>query len=110
MIISCPCCKQPMNAGELPVSAILDATVWTKSQRRILTCLADAYPRPTTKAAMIDAMYWDDPDGGAETADAVFATQLCLIRKKMPVAGWHIPKQKKGHGNHGNYRLERVDG
>ncbi len=101
----CPSCGQTMHAGRAPIEA-LEAAPLTISERRLVQALARIYPRGTTKAHLVDALYVDDPNGGPETASLVVAVHLTRLRKKLPSYGWTIPSVRWDAGGQSRYRLE----
>ncbi|MGS1093096.1 helix-turn-helix domain-containing protein [Aquamicrobium terrae] len=102
---SCPCCGQPMHAGRAPIEA-LEAAPLTPSERLIVQALARIYPRGTTKAHLVDALYAADPNGGPETASMVIGVHLAHLRKSLLAYGWTIPRCSAGRGAQSRYRLE----
>lgn len=102
-MLTCPCCGGPM-ASQAPVEALSQAPV-PNQQRRILDALASAYPNDVTKAQLIDALYWDDIDGGPDDPSNVIGQQICRLRPVLASYGWTIPTAKGGRGSYGRYRL-----
>ena len=108
MSVLCPCCDRPMDAPHAPLSALKDAP-FTVQRRMIVDVLADAYPRSVDLPFLIDAVYFHDPEGGAETAPNVIRTQLTRIRHQLAQYGWTIPCAARGRGYHARYRLEPLN-
>lgn len=77
-------------------------------QRSILEILIDAYPRKVRGPSIIDALYADDPNGGAEYARVALSVQMNRLRKQMAGSGWTIPKLAGGRGNVGFYSIARA--
>jgi len=102
-MLICPCCGGPM-ADAVPVEDLLHMSV-PQQQMRIIKALADAYPRAVSKSQLIDAIYWDDPDGGPDNPSNVINQQLCRLRPLVSMHGWTIPMARGGAGNYGLYRL-----
>lgn len=105
MTIHCPCCNQLIPSAFAPIEA-LEAAPWTRSERRIVEALAKAYPRAIGIDTLIDALYFDDPNGGPDTGYLVPAQMLVRIRRKIGAYGWVVPKSPTGRGSQGSYRLE----
>lgn len=91
----CPTCGQPMNAPRVPLEA-LRLVEFGKRKRRLVAALADAYPRAVNGAALLDAVYGDDPNGGPEAADMALRVLVSQLRKKLVPMGWTIPHQPAG--------------
>lgn len=109
MPVICPCCLQPMPADRAPVDA-LELAPLSPLQRRIVKALASSYPRRVTMQQLIDACYWDDPEGGPVTAETVIRKMLHEIRKKLPPYGWTIPRMNPGPAvGYNAYRLEALE-
>jgi len=85
-----------------------DAIDASYQQRSILEILIDAYPRKVRGPSIIDALYADDPNGGAEYARTVLHVQMGRLRKRMAGSGWTIPKLAGGKGNVGFYSIARA--
>ena len=102
----CPCCERPMN-GELPATA-LKHVCFPHIQQRIVDALVEAWPRRLRMPALVEAAYFDDPNGGPDAAEDVIRVHLCHVRKKLPLYGWHIPMNRPGKGNRALYRLEAL--
>lgn len=86
---------------------IIDASC---QQRSILEILMDAHPRRVRGDSIVDALYADDPNGGAEYARTVIAVQMHRLRKRLAGTGWTIPKCRGGKGNVAYYSLASVGG
>lgn len=71
-----------------------------------MQALARIYPRATTKAHLVDALYAEDPNGGPETASMVIGVHLSRLRRRLPAYGWTIPQCSAGRGAQSRYRLE----
>ena len=91
----CPTCGQPMNTPRMPLQA-LRLVEFGKRKRRLVAALADAYPRAVNGAALIDAVYGDDPNGGPEAAELVLTALVSQLRGKLAPMGWTIPHQPAG--------------
>lgn len=52
-------------------------------QLRILAMLRAAYPRMVETADLLDAMYWDHPDGGPKLARVNLAIAVLRLRQKI---------------------------
>lgn len=76
-------------------------------QRSILDVLIRAHPRRVCGDSIIDAIYANDPNGGAECARTVLHVQMNRLRKRMAGTGWTIPRCRGGKGNVGFYGLVR---
>ena len=88
----CPCCGRPFDAEFTP-DMLLDLPV-TGMQKRILDALVDAWPRGLGNHALIDAMYWDDPEGGPLEAERVLKVHLFRLREKIEPMGWSTFKRQ----------------
>ncbi|NMG39826.1 hypothetical protein GRZ55_11280 [Chelativorans sp. ZYF759] len=106
MSFICPCCGSPI-AKAAPIEA-LDAAALSPQERRVVVALAGIYPRSVERRALIDTLYFDDPNGGPECANNVLGMVLARLRKKLPSHGWTIPKNCAGAGSNNRYRLVAV--
>lgn len=104
----CPTCGHDLPDGLVPVEALIDAAL-TPQQLIMIDVMIRAYPRPVTVAALIGALWGDDPNGGPENARAVLQVQITHVRKIIRGHGWTIPTNTSGNGvHHGSrYRLVR---
>lgn len=84
----CPCCGGEMPAPPAP-ELLLELKV-SPLQRRILECVARAYPGHAKTLKVIDAMYWDDPNGGAVTARNAISVHSHRLNEKLAPFGWQI--------------------
>lgn len=89
----------------MPPADLADTVSASSQQRSIIGILSRAYPRRVHRDALIDVLYSDDPDGGAEFARTVVAIQMNRLRQKLADTGWTIPKNKGGKGNKAFYTL-----
>ncbi len=99
----CPCCGSPVNAGGVPISALLDAPLPTVARSIIMT-LADAYPRSVTPEFLIERIYSGTRE--PEWARTALNVQISRLRDKLAIYGWTIPRGPMGRGNRARYKLE----
>jgi hypothetical protein len=102
----CPCCEHEM-ASPSEVEALRYARL-ARQERIVLDELVRAYPKPARISALINALYGDDPDGGADNPGQVIRVRVMQLRRVLPRYGWDIPTAKGGRGHYGEYRLERL--
>lgn len=81
---------------------------FTRLQQRIVDALIEAYPRRLHMNTLIDAAYFDDPNGGPLTAHATVKGYLHHIRKILLRYNWEIPRPEAGFEPRGYYRLAPV--
>lgn len=83
----CECCGQPILSD-------LERTLWTlpwsPTERRILERLLRSYDQDVGAAALIEAVYHDDVDGGPLDARKTITVFVHNIRKKLAPAGLTI--------------------
>ena len=103
----CPCCQHPIDGDRLPAMALKHVR-FTYIQQRIVDALVEAWPRGLSKHALVEAAYFDDPNGGPDAAENTITTHICHIRTKLPRYGWYIPVNCGGQGNRARYRLEAL--
>lgn len=80
----------------------------SRGQKNIVDALAAIYPRRMHIFDLVNHVYALDPNGGPDNAMGSVRTQICNIRKRLPMFGWTIPKTFDVQGQHGWYRLEPV--
>lgn len=103
--IACPCCGKPMevdkpdNLAELPMSIM---------QKTILKRLIKAYPDSVGTDAMQDHVY-SGVGNPPLSATNIMAIQMKRLRGLLNRHGWTIPAERGGRGNHGRYRLMKVE-
>lgn len=105
--VSCPCCGGPMTG--IPMDRLVDVRM-RASERKLLAALHKAYPRKLDMPALVDALYWDDPSGGPDTAEMVARQMIYYLRKTLRTVGWTVNNARRGRGNKGLYRLEKIAG
>lgn len=108
MPVICPCCLQPMAAAKAPVDA-LESVPFSRLEHRIVTAMLESYPRTVNMQNLINACYWDDPNGGPDNPATTVMVTIGRLRKKLPPHGWTIPRNKAGNGNIAHYRLVPVE-
>ncbi len=107
MTFSCPCCGAPIAADRLPARMLTDVRGLPLQERRILEALVRAYPRAIDGAGLVDAVYFDRPDGGPLDA-ANFVQQLVSrLRRRLAPLGWTIPLAYRSTEDR-RYRLEKA--
>lgn len=104
-MVSCPCCGADMPSP-VPLRALVFAPL-THSQRNVLEALISAHPRPSTKDALINAVWGLDPNGGPLDPLNVIAVHCHRINKAILPFGWRI-QGDPGAGSSGGRRLYRV--
>lgn len=92
----------------LPLAILPDEIGASSQQRSILEILIGAYPRKVRGPSLIDALYADDPNGGADNARTVVSVQMNRLRKRMAGSGWTIPKLGGGNSNVAYYGIARA--
>jgi len=75
----------------------------TFQQRRIVDALADAFPRRMHIKNIIEAVYFDDPQGGPDNAHNTVKVQIFNARKRLVREAWNI--SRRGVEPLGYYRL-----
>lgn len=73
--------------------------VLTKTQRRVLNALNRRQGNMVTKSAIMDALYFDKPNGEAQ--QGIINVEVCYLRKKLNGSGYFI----KNHHSEG-YSLQ----
>lgn len=96
---TCPCCGQLLQ-GEVEKAVLSLRRPLSKGQERILMYLARYCGRWVYTDALIDAVYWDDPEGGPDNARNVMSVQVWWLRKKLSGTGLEI----EGIGGRGGRR------
>lgn len=95
MPMICPCCLQAMPVERAPID-VLELAPLTPMERKIVKALADSYPRRVTMRQLVDACYWDDPEGGPDNPNGTIYVTVSHLRRKLRAYGWTIPKIKCG--------------
>jgi hypothetical protein len=108
MTICCPLCGGSLAAGRVPVEALVELNV-SEQQRRILEELVRAFPRSVPKTSLIDALYFDDPDGGPDNPRNVLSQQLSRIRAALHPYGWSLSNAQRDGSNYGRVRLVKLE-
>jgi hypothetical protein len=108
MTIHCPCCGHEIAAARAPIEA-LAAVPLSHIQRRIVDAMVKAYPGKIGVAKIVDAVYWDDPDGGPLEPERVLQQIIYRLRLSLTAYGWTIPASPGGRGHHGLYGLAPVE-
>lgn len=90
-----------------PAKGLNDAKL-SKLERRIVSSLADAFPRGVTKDRLISDLWFDDPNGGPDTAGNMVSVVVSRLRPKLEQHGWTIPRQKSGQASAKHYKLEAM--
>lgn len=106
MSLKCPCCGHPLKKNREAdiVPHLFDFTIL---ERRIVTALADCYPREADYDYIIGRMYdWDREE--PENSKGVVKQLIHRIRKKMRGHTWAIFNEHTGNGNEARYRLGRL--
>ncbi|OJF91188.1 hypothetical protein AX761_22675 [Rhizobium sp. 58] len=99
--ITCPCCKQRVDAPSLEV--IVDHYGLTPLQARILGATWRGKGMPVQTERIFDAMYVDDPDGGPEQTLMYKSFKVALCRLRMRLRGSGVSIRNEGYGR--GYRL-----
>lgn len=98
----CPTCGH-QTTEELPMSA-LGGVCLSKQLRRILDVFVNRFGRPVYTEEIVEALYFDDPNGGAETAASVINVRLFELRRRILPLGFSIEGKRGKQGR----RLVRV--
>lgn len=102
--IVCPCCGRGLRAPSLPLQGLLSVPL-PKAGRRIVEALVKAFPRAVPMAVLLDAVYFDDPEGGPATADNVVRVAMIRVRRELEPLGWTIPRGRFQGRDFLGYRL-----
>jgi hypothetical protein len=95
MTIHCPCCGTPVNALPLEQAMLSLTPLMQRIVRQVER-------RPgISRAALADAVYADDPDGGPMWAEKTVSVTIAQQRDKLAAAGWQLVSRPRGA-----YRLE----
>lgn len=105
--LCCPTCGHAVE--EVPIKALADAR-FSRTQRKILAALAKSFPRDMSLRSLVEDVYAEDPSGGPDNASRVIFVLVSRLRRTLPDLGWTIPKNNTGSGNHGRYRLQKIEG
>ena len=84
----------------------------TYLESRMVNALLEKYPGGTSRDALIEALYFDDPGGGPLAAKNNIRVRICTLRKKLKRYGWTIPLNPTGTQKSGyttQYRLARIN-
>ena len=103
----CPCCGSRIERPDLPIDGLNHIRL-TPKQRDILGVIVESYPKPVTAELLIETLYGGDPNGGPLTVRNVLAVHVSRIRGIIEPYGWTVPLNRKGSGNTGLYRLEKI--
>ena len=96
----CPTCGHTIHKGPAPSKALVDAQL-SPQEQRIVAALVSAYPRRLSIGSLMDAVYFDDPQGGPECARESVSMTLSRLRAKLPIYGWTIPPNIGSAGQYG---------
>lgn len=102
----CPCCGQPMTVSKPDELAQLPMSIM---QRTILRRLIKAYPDSVGTDTMQDHVYSGVGDPPL-SASNIMAIQMKRLRGILNRHGWTVPTERGGRGNHGRYRLMKLEG
>lgn len=92
---------------QVDIEGIDDLRLGIKSLR-VVDALYRAKPRMVAIEALIDQLYWDDPNGGPDNAAASVVVMVSKLRRKLRTIGWTITDSRMGRGTPGRYRLEPI--
>lgn len=106
---ACPCCGQALNTERLPVNALWHLP-YAPSERFIIRALCDAYPATIEMTKLANGLFCGVKNGGAMSGNRMVHVYISRLRKSLKPHGWTINNCRGGHGNIGEYRLERFDG
>lgn len=96
----CPCCGQPRPGY---YDEIADLARLTKAQRRLFIVLAERRGSVVSWRDMLNAIYFDDVEGGPLNAKRTVHVIRCYANKKLSTFGLRI-STTYGSG----YRLESI--
>lgn len=98
--MSCPCCGQKVDA---PPLAVISATAGLSLyEHRVLAAIWDAKGMPVRADRIIDAVWYDDIDGGPEDAGLQVRVLVHRLRRKLVGTGVRIGLG----GQHRAYSIE----
>lgn len=101
----CPCCGGAITAP-MSVDGLLGLP-HSPLERRILSAIVAAYPEHVEKPELINAMYWDDPNGGPDDAARTTDVHVYRINRRIAKHGWQIVAMF-GNGTRALRRIEQV--
>lgn len=107
-MMECPCCGSSIERPVFPVDGLNHIRL-TPKQRAILAAIVESYPKPVTAELLIEVLYGADPNGGPLTVRNVLAVHISRLRGIIEPYGWTVPTSRKGSGNAGLYRLEKIN-
>ena len=105
--LCCPTCGGPVADGADPAE-LLDGFAGGGRMRAILEAYVLAYPRKISRSNLIDRIYADDADGGADTAHNIVSVLNARLRTKLEPMGWTINLGRSGQGNIAHFGLVRL--
>lgn len=82
---TCPTCGQTVS--HLDPSRLVAAISLPPQQRRLVDCLVSRFGKYVPTAALVDALYFDDPSGGPLSAKRVVHVQTFHLRKTLEPFG-----------------------
>lgn len=85
----CPCCGYVLD-GEAELAREIDRARLSPMQRRVVDRLARSFGRPVPCGALIEAAYFDDPQGGPQAALRTVQVHIFDARQKLATVGLGI--------------------
>ena len=79
--MTCACCG--FDQDDKSVAAVRESLRLTKIEGRVFDRLARNFGREVLTEQLIDAMYFDDPNGGPATASNVLSITVMKLRVKI---------------------------
>lgn len=95
--IPCPYCGADLGRI-VPIGIVAES--FPHTMRRIILALSTG--RPMTRDQIADQVYWDDPNGGPDTAKNVVSVTISNHRGALAGMGWRIQASPRS-----GYRLVR---
>lgn len=107
-VLTCPCCGQPVPAGQFQVSRITSLLGLTGITARMIDVLAQKQGQWVPTWQVIGHMYANDAEGGPLTADIVIRVLCTRVRPLLAEAGFTIEAKRQGRRSGSYRRLVRV--
>ena len=107
-VLTCPCCGQPVPAGQFQVSRISRTLGLTGVTARMVDVLAETPGQWVPTWRVIGHMYANDDEGGPLTADNVVRVLCTRVRPQLADAGYTIEAKRQGRRSGSYRRLVKV--
>lgn len=93
----CPCCGATVD-GRVDPAVLGGSLPLSGQQRRIYDALANSFGRWVSGAALVEAIYWDDPTGGPDDTTNVIKVQTTFLRAAVAPFGLVIDVDRQPGG------------